>query len=101
MRIFNESLLQSGIDPATGNIDVGMLTTGIPKSVREKLTRLVDVVRELTKSGITGDYVTGEILTDWLENHWVIDKNEIAKLIQTAWGEGVIMSPKPGCWKVV
>lgn len=100
IRILNESLLQSGVDPATGNIDVGMLTTGIPKSVREKLIRLVDVVRELTKSSITGDYVAGEVLTDWLESHWVIDKNEIVKLLQTARQEGVVMCPKPGCWRV-
>jgi replicative DNA helicase Mcm len=99
IRILNESLIQSGVDPATGNVDIGMITTGIPKSVREKLRRLVDVVRELTKASIGGDFVTGEVLTDWLEQHWLIDKTEIAKLLEIAREEGVIICPKIGCWR--
>lgn len=99
IRILNESLLQSGIDPATGNVDIGMLTTGIPKSVREKLIRLVKVVRELTEASILGDFVSGDILTSWLEDKWNIDKDEIAKLLRVAQDEGVIFQPKVGQWR--
>lgn len=101
IRILNESLMQSGIDPATGNIDFGMLTTGIPKSMRDKLIQLPNIVRELTKGSLDQGFVTGEILTDCLETRWSIDKTEVVRLLQTARSEGVIMCPKPGCWKVV
>jgi replicative DNA helicase Mcm len=47
INLVRKSLEQVGIDTKTGFVDVDLIMTGVPKSQREKVLRLLDIIREL------------------------------------------------------
>jgi len=98
--IIRTSLMQYSVDPETGEIDTGILRTGVPQSLREKLEKLLTVVSELQKSSITGDMVSADALGDYLRDNWNMKDEEVGKLLSIASREGVIIHPRPGFWKV-
>jgi len=93
VNLLHTSLQQAGLDPSTGEIDVEMLITGIPKSLSDKMKRLVTVVGSLSLGNVEGRWVASEMLYDWLVEHWKIKHDEIEKLLELGAREGVLWQP--------
>ena len=100
INIMNDSLEQYSVDPETGVIDPAMLTTGVPKSLRDRLSRLVTLVDDLSKSSITGDMVSSDELASNLRKNWKMDDDKIGKLLSLAERDARLYKPRPGFWKV-
>ena len=47
--ILTHCLLQVGIDPETGKMDIDMITTGIPTTQRSRIVVIKEIIRELEK----------------------------------------------------
>jgi len=93
------SLVNTGIDPETGEIDLDIYHSGIPKSLRSKLIRIVEVVGNLSKENLSGEWVDEDLLLDWLGENWKVKQAEAKRILEIAEQEGQIFSPKPKRWK--
>ncbi len=93
VRLMKESLRQVGLDRETGLIDIDRIVSK-PKSLRDKLTVLLDVIKELEKE-FEGDPVPiDRVLESAEERH--LDKSFAQKAIEQLKREGSIYEPKPG-----
>ena len=101
IRIMAFSLKQVGVDPETGKPDINALYSGIPTSLRDKLTKIREVVDRLSKSNLTGQTADGDMLVSYLEENWKMSHGDIAKLLNTAQRENVIYQPRVGEWKTI
>uniref|UniRef100_A0A1Y1KIS5 DNA replication licensing factor MCM4 n=2 Tax=Photinus pyralis TaxID=7054 RepID=A0A1Y1KIS5_PHOPY len=50
-RLHREALKQSAIDPVSGKIDIGILTTGLSSTARKRKSELVAALKEIIKKG--------------------------------------------------
>jgi len=94
--IMEKSLRQIGLDVRTGNMDVGLLVTGMPKSLREKMDAIITLLIETQKE--TG-MVEEKWLLDKLESSYGIDKTEAKKILAQLKREGAIFEPREGYLK--
>jgi replicative DNA helicase Mcm len=94
--ITSKSLKQIGVDIETGEVDMDMIMTGKPKSMREKLSAIINVVMALQKEmGL----VDKQTLLKTLEDEYKIEKGEAMKLIAQLIREGTIFEPKEGFYQ--
>jgi len=87
--LMKKSLIQAGMDVETGQIDVDALMTGKPKSTRDKMGKLLDLIASLEAS-------SGSANLDELERMAEkegIDKHDFGKLISAMLREGLLYSP--------
>jgi replicative DNA helicase Mcm len=96
IKIVTQSLKQIGVDAETGEIDIDMILTGKPKSLREKMAAILTLLIEMEKE--TG-FVERQALLNALEQQYSIPKNEALKLINQLIREGAIFEPKEGYLK--
>jgi replicative DNA helicase Mcm len=47
IKLVEKSLNQIGFDPSKGAVDIDLITTGMPKSQRDHMNRVLDIVRQL------------------------------------------------------
>lgn len=100
IQLFNRTMEDVGIDPATGKYDVDLIESGTPKSMQDRLWTIVEIVHALQKESPDGA-VLETTLFDYLKDAWKINELEIKKLIRTAIRDGVIFSPRPSFYKAV
>jgi replicative DNA helicase Mcm len=94
--ITSKSLKQIGVDIETGEVDMDMIMTGKPKSMREKLSAIINVVMTLQKEmGL----VDKQTLLKTLEEEYKIEKGEAMRLIAQLIREGTIFEPKEGFYQ--
>jgi replicative DNA helicase Mcm len=94
--ITSKSLKQIGVDLETGKIDIDMIMTGKPKSMREKLSAILSVIMELEKEmGL----VDRQTLLKTLEERYKIQESEAIRLIAQLIREGTIHEPREGYYK--
>jgi replicative DNA helicase Mcm len=90
--LFTRSLEQVGIDLESGKIDIDIIMTGKPKSMRDKLQAVLSVILGIEKEkGI----VKMEDLYDALEE-LEIGREEADKFIRQLKTDGAVYEPKPG-----
>lgn len=93
IRLMQKSLMQVGIDLTSGKLDIDLIMTGKPKSVREKLQVIIGVVTKLEKEkGLAEE----ETIYEVLKSEYGIDRGEAMKLLQQLKSDGTLYSPKLG-----
>ncbi len=94
--IMKRSLEEVGIDMSSYKIDIDLIMTGKPKSVRDKLQTVLSTLMEMEKE--TG-IVEKTALLNELETKYTIPIGEAERLIAQLLREGTIYEPKEGYLK--
>jgi len=91
--IMNRSLKEVGIDISSHKIDIDIIMTGKPKSLRDKLGVVLSTIVSMEKE--TG-IVEKSALLEKLETEYDLVRGEAERLIGQLVKEGTIYSPKEG-----
>jgi replicative DNA helicase Mcm len=94
--IMKRSLEEVGIDVSSYKMDIDLIMTGKPKSMRDRLHVIISVLMELEKQ--TG-IVEKDALVSELESKHNIPRGEIERMIGQLLREGTIYEPREGCLK--
>jgi replicative DNA helicase Mcm len=94
--IMKRSLEEVGIDMSSYKVDIDLIMTGRPKSIRDRLHVVLSTLMDLEK--ITG-IVEKEALVNELETKQKIPRGEIERMIGQLLREGTIYEPREGCLK--
>ncbi|MEM4703539.1 MAG: minichromosome maintenance protein MCM [Candidatus Bathyarchaeia archaeon] len=94
--IMKRSLEEVGIDLSSYKMDIDIIMTGKPKSVRDKLQAVLSTLTELEKE--TG-LVEKTVLLSELEEKHKMPKGEADRLISQLLREGTIYEPREGYLK--
>jgi replicative DNA helicase Mcm len=94
--IMKRSLEEVGIDLSSYKMDIDLIMTGRPKSVRDRLHVVLSVLMDMEK--VTG-IVEKDALVNELETNQKIPKGEIERMISQLLREGTIYEPREGCLK--
>ncbi|HKM75262.1 MAG TPA: minichromosome maintenance protein MCM [Candidatus Bathyarchaeia archaeon] len=93
IRLMTLSLQDVGIDMATGKMDIDVIMTGKPKSLRDKMQVVLSTFADLEKQlGIVEDATLYQALSRKVD----ITDDEARRLVDQLMREGIIYSPKPG-----
>jgi len=94
--IMKKSLEEVGIDLSSYKMDIDLIMTGRPKSVRDKLSIVLSTLMSMEK--VTG-MVEKEALVNELETKSKIPRVEVERMIGQMLREGTIYEPKEGSLK--
>ncbi|MCX6644584.1 MAG: Minichromosome maintenance protein MCM, partial [Candidatus Bathyarchaeota archaeon] len=94
--IMKRSLEEVGIDLSSYKIDIDLIMTGRPKSIRDRLHVILSVLMDMEK--VTG-IVEKDALVNELETKHQIPRVEIERMIGQLLREGTIYEPREGCLK--
>jgi len=93
IRLMTLSLQDVGIDTTTGKIDIDVIMTGKPKSLRDKMQDVLGTFAELEKQlGIVEDATLYQALARKPD----ITEDDARRLVDQLVKEGILYSPKPG-----
>jgi len=95
IKLFKRYLKDTGYDKETGKIDVDIILSGKPRSKINKLTRLMDRLKEVFEEN-NWKTLEKKNLIQILELEENIDKEFIKNFIKEAINEGTLYSPKHG-----
>ena len=93
IRIMTVSLSDVGVDVKTGAMDIDVIMTGKPRSLRDSFQRVIETVAELERE--TGT-VEETVLVAALVDKEKMEDREARRLIGQLIKEGILYSPKPG-----
>jgi replicative DNA helicase Mcm len=94
--IMKRSLEEVGIDMSSYKVDIDLIMTGRPKSIRDRLHVVLSTLMDMEK--ITG-IVEKDALVNELETKHKIPRGEIERMIGQLLREGTIYEPREGCLK--
>jgi replicative DNA helicase Mcm len=94
--IMKKSLEEVGIDLSSFKVDIDIIMTGRPKSIRDRLHIVLSVLMDMEKQ--TG-IVERDAFVSELETKHKIPKGEIERMISQLLREGTIYEPREGCLK--
>lgn len=98
IRITMLSLQEVGIDVSTGKVDIDILMTGKPKSLRDKMQVVISTIVELCRpTGI----IEKQVVFHELSEKYSIPDAEAHKLIDHLLRDGVIFEPREGFIKKI
>jgi replicative DNA helicase Mcm len=94
--LMNRSLQQTGVDAATGKIDIDTIMTGKPTSKRNKMELVLEMIAKLEKEsdGVEEQKLIGLLASDLTEQ-------EVREILFTFTKDGMVFSPKSGIIKRV
>ena len=92
-----KSLKEVGVDVETGKIDVDLLYTGKPKSVRDKLAAIMKTIVEMQME--EGGMISHEAVLSAIETEYKIPPAESERLIQQLLRENSLYEPPEGYLK--
>jgi replicative DNA helicase Mcm len=93
IRIMTVSLSDVGVDVKTGAMDIDVIMTGKPRSLRDSFQKVMETVTELEReTGTVEETVVIAALVDKEK----MEEREARRLIGQLIKEGVLYSPKPG-----
>jgi replicative DNA helicase Mcm len=87
------SLSDVGVDVKTGAMDIDVIMTGKPRSLRDSFQRVIETVGEMERE--TGT-VEETVLIAALVDKEKMEEREARRLIGQLIKEGILYSPKPG-----
>jgi replicative DNA helicase Mcm len=94
--IMKRSLEEVGIDMSSYKVDIDLIMTGRPKSIRDRLHVVLSTLMDMEK--ITG-IVEKDALVNELETKQKIPRGEVERMIGQLLREGTIYEPREGCLK--
>jgi len=94
MRIFLENV---GLDVESGKMDIDTIMTGKPKSARDKMTTILEIIDDI--SSMEECAKVGKIIKEAEKRS--LDKDSVQKVIQDMRKSGLIYESKPDCYKKV
>jgi len=94
--IMKKSLEEVGIDLSSYKIDIDLIMTGKPKSVRDKLQIVISTLMEMEKETGVAEKTA---LLDELEVKYKISRGEAERLIGQLLREGTVYEPREGYLK--
>jgi len=94
--IMKRSLEEVGIDMSSFKVDIDLIMTGRPKSIRDRLGVVISTILEMEK--VTG-IVEKDALVNELETKHKIPRGEIERMISQLLREGTIYEPREGSLK--
>ena len=94
--IMKRSLEEVGIDLSSYKMDIDLIMTGRPKSIRDRLSIVLSTLMQMEK--ITG-IVEKDTLVNELETKQKIPRGEVERMITQLLREGTIYEPREGCLK--
>jgi len=92
IRLVTVSLQDVGIDTSTGKMDIDVIMTGIPKSLRDRMPIIINTVAEMEKE--TG-FVEEPALYEALKEKG-LDEDKAREAVSKLISQGVLYAPKPG-----
>ena len=93
IRIMTVSLSDVGVDVKTGSMDIDVIMTGKPRSLRDSFQKVIETVAELERE--TGTVEETVIIAALVEKERM-EEREARRLIGQLIKEGILYSPKPG-----
>src|SRR5437879_2586478 len=93
IRIMTVSLSDVGVDVKTGAMDIDVIMTGKPRSLRDSFQRVIETVAEMERE--TGT-LEETVLIAALVDKEKMEEREARRLIGQLIKEGILYSPKPG-----
>jgi replicative DNA helicase Mcm len=94
--IMKRSLEEVGIDLSSYKVDIDLIMTGRPKSIRDRMSIVLSTLMNMEK--VTG-IVEKDALVNELETKHQIPRGEIERMISQLLREGTIYEPREGCLK--
>jgi len=94
--IMKRSLEEVGIDMSSYKVDIDLIMTGRPKSIRDRLSIVLSTLMDMEK--VTG-IVEKDALVNELETKHKIPRGEVERMIGQLLREGTIYEPREGCLK--
>ncbi len=94
--IMKRSLEEVGIDLSSYKVDIDLIMTGRPKTLRDRLSIVLSTLMTMEKA--TG-IVEKDALVNELETKAKIPRGEIERMISQLLREGTIYEPREGCLK--
>lgn len=93
IRLMTLSLQDVGIDTTTGKMDIDVIMTGKPKSLRDKMQVVLSTFADLEKQlGIVEDSTLFQALSRKVD----VTDEDARRLVDQLVKEGILYSPKPG-----
>jgi replicative DNA helicase Mcm len=93
IRIMTVSLQDVGIDTTTGKMDIDVIMTGKPKSIRDKMAFVMDCIAQMEKeTGVVEEKALYETLLKKID----VSEEDARRIVGQLIREGVLYSPKPG-----
>ncbi len=99
IQLQQKCLRQVGLDPETGKIDIDKVEGRMPKSDREKIRLVPQIIKELQEE--FGGNAPKDILLNELSDKYNMDEEKAEELITKLKRQGSIYEPKQGYYKVV
>ncbi|HUK84500.1 MAG TPA: minichromosome maintenance protein MCM [Candidatus Acidoferrum sp.] len=96
INIMKRSLEEVGIDLSSYKVDIDLIMTGRPKSMRDRLHIILSALMDMEK--VTG-IVEKEALVTELETKHKIPRAEVERMLSQLLREGTIYEPREGCLK--
>ncbi len=93
IRLVNVSMGDVGIDVTTGATDIDVIMTGIPRSFRDNMQKIIEVVMELSRESGSVEEAT---LLQVLKERENVKEGEAIRLIGQLIKDGILYMPKPG-----
>jgi replicative DNA helicase Mcm len=93
IELVRTSLLQSGVDPATGKVDMNVFETGISNNLREKMDLYLDTVKKIRDMSI--DHLAREEDVEATLVAKGFTSEEVRKIQGVLMRDGLIYSPRP------
>jgi replicative DNA helicase Mcm len=94
--IMKRSLEEVGIDVSSYKMDIDIIMTGKPKSVRDKMQVVLSALMAMEKQ--TG-IVEKDVLVSELESKYKVPRAESERILGQLLREGTIYEPREGCLK--
>ncbi|MCD6549556.1 minichromosome maintenance protein MCM [Candidatus Micrarchaeota archaeon] len=85
------------VDKETGSIDIDTTMTGTPKSQRDKLTTIFDIIRDIQR--LYEDVEINKVVE--MAKEYNIDEHTVRKVIEQLLMQGDLYKPKPGHVRLV
>ncbi|GAY25866.1 minichromosome maintenance protein MCM [Desulfurococcaceae archaeon AG1] len=99
IRLMRTMLESVGIDIESGSLDIDTIMTGKPKSRREKMLLIEDIIKDLSSKSQTACANVKEILSRAKEHG--IEEEIAEKMLSQLLKEGIIYEKAPGCYRKV
>ncbi|HWQ17642.1 MAG TPA: minichromosome maintenance protein MCM [Sulfolobales archaeon] len=97
IRLMRTMLESVGIDIESGSLDIDTIMTGKPKSRREKMLLIEDIIKDLSSKSQVGCANVKEILSRAKEHG--IEEEVAEKMLSQLLKEGILYEKTPGCYK--
>ena len=98
IRLVNVSMGDVGIDVITGATDIDVIMTGIPRSFRDNMQKIIDVILELSRESGSAERTTVLMVLKEREN---LQEGEAMRLLGQLIKDGIIYMPQEGRLKRV